>query len=86
MFHDDVKVEIIETIRNEDDSELLTRLRTELLSWYNETIKHRRVQTADIYPQVNGRFLFESFYHFFEDFKIQKKKVLKSDLINRLCK
>lgn len=52
VFHDDIKVEIIETIRNEDDSELLTRLRTELLSWYNETIKQRRVQTADIYPQA----------------------------------
>lgn len=56
LFHDDVKVEFIDCPvalqSNADSAELLTKLRTELLNWYNETIKQRRVQTADIYPQA----------------------------------
>ena len=55
LFHDDVKVEFIDCpdrLQSNTDPELLTKLRTELLNWYNETIKTRRVQTADIYPQA----------------------------------
>ena len=59
-FHEDVKVEFIDCPVNsggalsrlENDSELLTKLRTELLQWYNDTIQDRRVQTADIFPQA----------------------------------
>ena len=54
-YHEDVKVEFIDCpvrVQNDSDSDLLTKLRTELLSWYNDTIQHRRVQTADIFPQA----------------------------------
>ena len=57
-FHEDVKVEFIDcpvnsaVSRLDNDSELLTKLRTELLQWYNDTIQDRRVQTADIFPQA----------------------------------
>ena len=59
-FHEDVKVEFIDCPVNsggalsrlDNDSELLTKLRTELLQWYNDTIQDRRVQTADIFPQA----------------------------------